>query len=253
MEQNCTKSQEASTSPKPIDIEAFLKSLSTLKFKDLNLAIQMNEALAKDIRDAFDTQQVKTKMEQFYTLLFILSQHAIQSDQELVFEPKSVQKILIESGVFPDEAIPSQIQDIRLSKKEKSKPFYNISFSNLKTHVPLNKGEGFVLYRNGMCQRAMALIFNQKFSLKLKKNRKKHIEAFDFKGVDLYGHFGNRGMFNVSLNYVSLKAVEFYKGTANGKVTAYVSSEEFKHNDHNPLLRIITTLVPDRSVQPIDW
>ena len=57
----------------------------------------------------------------------------------------------------------------------------------------------------------------------------------------------------MDINYVELRSVEFYRGTQNGKVTAYVSDEEFKKNHHNALLRIITKLVPDRSVQPIDW
>ena len=57
----------------------------------------------------------------------------------------------------------------------------------------------------------------------------------------------------VDINYIEFRKVEFYKGTQDGKVTAYVSKKEFKENDHNPLLRIITRFVPDKSVQPIDW
>ena len=71
--------------------------------------------------------------------------------------------------------------------------------------------------------------------------------------MDLVGDFGNRGIIDVDINYVSLRSVEFYKGTVKGKVTAYVSEEEFKQNQHSPLLRLISRFVPDRSVQPIDW
>ena len=74
-----------------------------------------------------------------------------------------------------------------------------------------------------------------------------------FKGVDLFGDFGNRGIIDVDIEYVEFRKVEFYKGTFNGKVTAYVSEEEFKQNDHHMLLRLITRFVPDNTVQPIDW
>lgn len=75
----------------------------------------------------------------------------------------------------------------------------------------------------------------------------------NFKGVDLFGDFGNRGIIDVDIQYVSLKSVEFFTGTINGRVTAFVSREEFSKNKHNPLLELVTKIIPDRSVQPIDW
>ena len=74
-----------------------------------------------------------------------------------------------------------------------------------------------------------------------------------FDGVDLFGDFGNRGLINVDIQYVSLRSVEFFTGTMDGRVTAYVSREEFQKNNHSKLLELVTKFVPDRSVQPIDW
>lgn len=192
-------------------------------------------------------------MEQFYTLLWVMSEQLNQQKAHSIsFSSKTVQDVLLTSKVFTDPAIPNHIQSISFDISDSNYPKYNVVFSQKGIDVPLNQGDGFYLYRNGKCQHAEKLIFDQSFSFEMKKNLG-NLMVHNFQGVDLFGDFGNRGIVDVDIQYVSLRSVEFLSGTVNGRVTAYVSAEEFKKNEHNKLLEWVTKIVPDRSVQPIDW
>jgi len=79
------------------------------------------------------------------------------------------------------------------------------------------------------------------------------LDVFDFGGVDLYGNFGARGLVDVDISYVSVKSVEFLKGTPLGLVRAKVSQKEFEVDQHSFWLRVISRFVTDKSLQPIDW
>jgi hypothetical protein len=125
-------------------------------------------------------------------------------------------------------------------------------FEKPEVRLPLNHGWGFGIVREGMCQHAKALVFYGGFTFALQRNGES-LDVFDFDGVDLYGHFGTRGLVDIDINYVSVKSVEFLKGTPLGLVRAKVSRREFEVNQHSFWLRVITRFVTDKSLQPIDW
>jgi hypothetical protein len=243
----CPVSNRAITTPAPVNLSALLEKVHALP-------IEKPAELEKRLRKTFDTSIVQTKMEQFYRLLFDLTQHLKKDKKiELSLDPVTVRAILLESKVFTDRTIPAHITSVSVELATRSRPKYQIEFDQPQTHLPLNGGEGFYLFRNGKCQHAKKLIFEENFSTLLTEKSNGNLLAHDFKGVDLFGDFGNRGVVDVDIQYVELRSVEFYKKTNLGKVTAYVSREEFKKNKHNFLLRMITRIVPDRDVQPIDW
>lgn len=192
-------------------------------------------------------------MEQFYSLLWALGQQLkAQQIKTVEFTAESVQEVLIASKVFTDPTIPSQIKNIEFDITDSNKPKYKVVYTSKGIRLALNQGKGFFLFRNGKCQNAKELIFDDVFTFEMKRNLG-NLMVSNFKGVDLFGDFGNRGFINVDIEYVSLRSVEFLAGTQNGRVTAYVSREEFAKNKHNALLQLVTKIVPDRSVQPIDW
>jgi len=254
-ESACPKgSESAVTLPAPVEPSAVLEGMASLKTLDGKLTIDLSADLVGAVHHIFDAAKVKTKMEQFYRLLHVIALHAAPSlGDELTLDAPAVRNLLLKAAVFSDPGIPSKIMSVAIDRDDRDEPEYAVTFSDEETSVPLNRGEGFYLFRNGKCQHAQKLIFRQTFSFQLSMNRKNNLLAKNFRGVDLFGDFGNRGAFDVDIQYVSLRAVEFYQGTNLGKVTVYVSREEFKKNKHNLLLRMITRIVPDRSVQPIDW
>jgi hypothetical protein len=211
-----------------------------------------NLALEQEVRGLFDLSVQKSKLEQFYTLLFYISQHTSHPGDHITFDVPTALNLLLSSKVFSDPEFPRQIARIYLDRKNRARPRYQVVFDRPDVRLPLNKGAGFGVFREGMCQHAKALVFYGAFSFSL--TMKSHsLEVYDFDNVDLWGTFGSRGMVDVDINYVSVKSVEFLKGNALGLVKAKVSRREFEANQHSFLLELITKYVTDKSVQPIDW
>ncbi|MCB0327516.1 MAG: hypothetical protein KDD52_07850, partial [Bdellovibrionales bacterium] len=191
--------------------------------------------------------------EQFYTMLYHIAQFSTRKEQKLHLDETSVRDVLMASAVFTDQSIPNQIVGISIDFQSKNKTRYAILFDKERVKILLNQGKGFTIFRNGKCQHAQSLIFEKEFSFELKKLQNGNLRVKNFSGVDLFGDFGNRGIVDVDINYVALKAVEFYHGSNLGEVTAFVSDQEFQVNQHNFLLKVLSQLVPDKSIQPIDW
>jgi hypothetical protein len=125
-------------------------------------------------------------------------------------------------------------------------------FDKPEVRLPLNRGSGFGVFREGMCQHAKELVFYGSFSFSLAM-KNESLEVYDFDNLDLWGTFGSRGVVDVDVNYVSVKSVDFLKGNTMGLVKAKVSRKEFDVNQHSFLLDLVTRFVTDKSVQPIDW
>ena len=249
-----SSNNQAVTTPASVNTAEIIDVLKTLQTKDGKTALSITKDVEKEVVKIFDTSRTKTKMEQFYSLLYLINLAKVAKPGKAVeFEPKGVQKILLASKVFTDPALPNRIQSIVVTERRIKKPTYYIRFDQKETHLPLNNGEGFYLFQNGKCQHAQKLIFKDEFAVTLMKNNKNHVVAYDFEGVNLFGDFGNRGVFDVDIQYVVFSRVEFLHGTVDGKVTIYVARKEFEKNEHNVLLRMITKVIPDWSVQPIDW
>lgn len=249
---SCPSSDNPVTSPAPVNVAELQQKIHALK-DESGKAFSPSPSFDEKIKNAFDTANIKTKMEQFYTMLWLISEELnAQKIKNVSFTARTMQEVLLSSKVFTDASIPSRIQTIRFRRTEGGAAECTVQFANANIEVPLNQGDGFYLFRNGKCQHAQKLVFDKIFSFQMKKNLG-NMMVTDFKGVDLFGDFGNRGFVDVDIQYVSLQSVEFLGGTVNGRVTAYVSREEFKKNEHNALLQWVTKFVPDRSVQPIDW
>ncbi len=213
---------------------------------------QRNEEMDKELVTLFDTSILRSKLEQFYTMLYHISRYATIGKDELHIDRDLTIKLLISSRVFTDREFPKNISSIFLSRYNRDKPFYKVSFSSDRLELGLNYGDGYGIARVGMKQEAQALVFYGGFSFKLRKKRE-NVEAYDFDGVDLYGNFGSRGIINVDINYVAVKSVEFHKASEMALVKAKVSRKEFEINKHTWLLGLVTRFVTDKSLQPLDW
>lgn len=244
---------ESVNPPAPVDMAELKSKVYALSSTTQKNIFKSTPAFDKSIEEIFNPSLITTKMEQFYSLLWTLGQQLHQQQIKTAeFTSSSVQDVLIASKVFTDPTIPNQIKSIEFDTSNSNKPHYKVVFGSKGIRLPLNQGKGFFLFRNGKCQHAKELIFQDVFTFEMKRNLG-NLMVSGFKGVDLFGDFGNRGMIDVDIEYVSLRSVEFLHGTQNGRVTAYVSREEFAKNKHNALLELVTKIVPDRSVQPIDW
>ncbi len=248
----CT-SEHAVTTPAPVDLAEVLRDIYALEdTHHAKLFAARDGTLEAALAALFDPAVPKSKLEQFYTMLFYLAQHAAFPDGEVTIEVTAGQRLLQSSKVFSDPEFPRRIVQIRLSRKDPARPHYQVTFDRPVVWLPLNGGQGFGVYREGMCQHAKALVFYGGFSFSLAR-KGRALQVDDFDKVDLWGAFGTRGLLTLDINYVSVKSVEFENGNALGLVRGKVSRKEFAVNPHSFLLELVTRFVTDSSRQPIDW
>ncbi len=161
-------------------------------------------------------------------------------------------QLLYATAVFSAPDFPARITEVRLDRRDRARPRYHVRFGEPEVRLPLNAGQGFGVFRQGMCQHAKALVFYGSFAFSMAMPDR-DLQVNDFEGVDLWGAFGVRGFVNIDINYVAVKSVEFLKGSNLGLVRAKVSRHEFQVNEHSVWLDLITRFVTDKSLQPIDW
>ncbi len=245
-DQTVAKSTEFSINQVLDDVYALVDTEKVKLFKE------KNSEMDKELKELFDVSILRSKLEQFYTMLFYISKYTSVEKDELFFDRESTIKLLISSEVFSNREFPRRISRVYLSRHNLEKPFYKVFFDSDRVELELNKGGGYGISREGMRQQAKALVFYGSFSFHLRK-KGENVEAFDFEDVDLYGSFGSRGVINVDINYVAVKSVEFHKGSEMALVRAKVSRKEFEINEHTWLLALVTKFVTDKSLQPLDW
>jgi hypothetical protein len=243
------KSEMAKVDKKQVldDVYALVDSEKVKLFREENAEMD------KEFMELFDNSIPRSKLEQFYTMLFYISRYASIEKDEFIIDRDLTIRLLISSKVFSNPEFPKRISRVFLSRHNREKPFYKVSFDSNEVRLDLNKGDGFGVSRAGMEQQAKALVFYGSFSFSLRKKGNNNVEAFDFEDVDLYGSFGSRGLINVDINYVAVKSVEFHKGSEMALVKAKVSRREFEINEHTWLLDLVTRFVTDKSLQPLDW
>ncbi len=220
--------------------------------ENVKLFNQRNEEMDKELIALFDISILRSKLEQFYTMLYYISEYATIEKDEFKVDRDLTIKLLISSRVFTDREFPKNISNVFFSRYNRKNPFYRVSFSSDRVELGLNYGDGYGISKVGMEQEAQALVFYGEFSFKLRK-KGENVEAYNFDGVDLYGNFGSRGFVNVDINYVAVKSVECHKASELALVKAKVSRREFEINDHTWLLGLVTRFVTDKSLQPLDW
>ncbi|MBI1909290.1 MAG: hypothetical protein HYS22_03890 [Deltaproteobacteria bacterium] len=202
-----------------------------------------------------DAQPPKTKLEQFFQLMFLIQKQATDK-LPLEVTPPGITEVLLAARVFSDPAFPKEIVKATLAMTDRQRPpVYRVYFEKPEVRFPLNEGKGFSIWQQGKCQVAKELVFQNGFSFRLRRARHRdNLVVYDFDKVQLYGDFGaRRKFFSVDLSYVDLEKVEFVRGTDEGKVTVRVSKREFDERKHSALFRFLGTLIPDTSRQRIDW
>ena len=247
------KSEPVSLKPSELDINEVIEDVYALvDSENLKLFNQKNEEMDRELIALFDVSILRSKLEQFYTMLYLISTYATIEKDEFNIDRDLTIKLLVSSAVFTDRKFPKNISNVFLSRKNRAKPFYKVSFSSDRVELGLNYGDGFGISRVGMEQEAQALVFYGAFSFKLRE-KGENVEAYDFDGVDIYGNFGSRGFVDVDINYVAVKSVEFHKASEMALVKAKVSRKEFEINQHTWLLGLVTRFVTNKSLQPLDW
>ncbi|PIR20934.1 MAG: hypothetical protein COV45_03470 [Deltaproteobacteria bacterium CG11_big_fil_rev_8_21_14_0_20_47_16] len=245
------KPTQAVTTPAPVNIDQLIQDLNALTTSS-RIKMLKAETLRPVLQQIFDTSHVNSKLQQFYRLLNVIAENSLADiGMGVQFDVTSARKILVTAKVFQDPAFPAHITKIYLVSTD-SIPQYTVSFDKA-VQFPLNQGKGFKSWDDGYCQYAKELVFEPQFSFKMKESRDGNLKVYKFQGVDLYGDFGTRGVVDVSLRYVRLAEVEFIKNTNLGRVKAYISKKEFQENKHNALLRLVSQIVPNTSLQAIDW
>jgi hypothetical protein len=168
----------------------------------------------------------------------------------------AVRRLFSAAKVVPNPDFAAKVKSVRVESDRLEDYQYNfkISFGDESVKLPLNQGRGFGIFRDGKCQHAQALIFRNTIAFRTRELVNENLLVHKFENVDLFGDFGARtALVNVDLNFVSLNEIEFIARTNRGRVKAYVSEEEFKKNKHPWLLSLIMRVIPDNSVQVIDW
>ena len=246
-DQSITKSTEFSINQVLDDVYALVDTEGVKLFKE------KNKEMDKELKELFDVSILRSKLEQFYTMLFYISKYASIEKEEFFFDRQSTIKLLISSEVFTNREFPRKISKVYLSRHNRKCPSYKVFFDSDRVDLELKNGKyGYEVFREGMLQQVKALVFYGSFSFRLKK-KGENVKAFDFKGVDIYGSFGSRCFINVDINYVAVKSVEFHKGSEMALVRAKVSRKEFEINEHTWLLGLVMRFITDKSLQPLDW
>jgi len=234
------------------DLLALLSALEALKDTTGQGVWKTTPETKKELDQVFES---KTKLEQFFQLLFLLQKHIPKNHLPLVVEPPGIIQVLLAAKVFKDPAFPQRITRVELKHDDPNRnPFYTVHFADKEVRFSINEGQGFSSWDQGMCQTATELIFYNGFSFRVRNSRvNRNLVVDDFDQVELYGQFGSRGMFTIDVHYVDLEKVEFIRGTDQGKVKARVAKREFKENKHSGVFKFIGSLIPNTSKQRIDW
>mgnify|MGYP001558199259 CR=1 FL=1 len=102
----------------------------------------------------------KTKLEQFFQLLFWIQNQVSEELPPLSARPPGITNVLLAARVFKDPSFPEKIQLVTLSEDDSQKPpRYRVEFSGPEVRFPLNGGVGFAIWDQKMCQIAKELVF----------------------------------------------------------------------------------------------
>jgi hypothetical protein len=206
---------------------------------------------AGELHEIFFSTPPKTKMEQFFRLLYYI-QKGKSGEMPLTVTRPKITTLLLAAKVFKNRAFPDQISSVGLSMGPNDRPRFIVRFDQTEVRFPLNDGIGFAVWDHGKCQLALELVLYDRFGFELNESGK-NLVVRNFEGVDLFGDFGARGLIDLDLNYAELERVEFLHGTDKGRVNSRVSEREMTTNPHSLLFRLVGRLIPDSSVQRIDW
>ncbi|HEX5035935.1 MAG TPA: hypothetical protein VFX30_02110 [bacterium] len=252
------KCPEAKAPPPPIlDVNLAEVKTSLAALKDEEGKLLWTDSAENDaaLKEIFESIPRKTKLEQFFQLLFVLQKNLDVSRKPVVVRPPLITNVLLAAKVFTDPAFPKKITGVELKRDDGNRPpLYKVQFSDNEVRFPINQGKGFWSWDQGMCQIAKELVFYPGFSFRLRTARNsKNLVVDGFDKVEIFGQFGTRKLVSIDLSYVDLEKVEFIAGTDEGKVKARVAQREFETNEHSKLFKFIGTMIPNTTRQRIDW
>lgn len=237
------------------DMPKLISALEKLRDTENRIVWVKNEDNLGELKKIFESTPQRTKLEQFYQMLYHLQKQLPDNQKSFVIQPPLITEVLVQAKVFPDPKFPSHITQVEMNKESATNtPRYQVDFDQKEVRFPINQGKGFSTWEQGMCQIAKELVFYPGFSFVVRKARNsKNLVADSFDKVEIYGQFGTRKVFDIDLNYVDLEKVEFIDGTDQGRVKSRVAKREFRENKHSGLFKFIGTLIPNTSQQRIDW
>ena len=163
-----------------------------------------------------------------------------------------VRQFLLSTDIVDDINFVEAITKVDV-KKDGDSYGYTVIFNRPFIQLSVNSGTGFYMLRNGKCQHLLSVEFSEEFKVKIKKNKKGKIVAYNFNHMDIVGDFGQRGIIDIDLNYVSIGAIEFTKNTQIGRVKGKVSKKEFLVNKHSFFFKTFSRLFSGTSEQPLNW
>lgn len=237
-----------------VDLPSLQSSIAHLKDVKGRLVWKSSPENVEELRSIFESVPTKTKLEQFFQLLFLIQKNTDPKNLPLQVNKPGITDVLLKARVFTDPSFPEKITSVTLRKNGNERPRYQVQFSQSEVRFPINQGKGFATWEQGMCQRARELVFYPGFSFTVRKARNsKNLVVDHFNKVEIYGQFGTRKVFSIDLNYVDLEKVEFIEGTDEGKIKSRVAQREFQTNKHSKLFKFMGTLIPNTSRQRIDW
>ena len=238
-----------------VDLPKLITALEAIRTTEGKQLYKNSPENAAQLKKIFESTPSKTKLEQFFQLLFLLQNNISKQALPIIVEPPSITEVLLTAKVFTDPSFPKKITKVELQLDDPQRnPYYTVEFSEPEVRFAVNEGKGFSSWDQGMCQTAKNLVFYNAFSFRIRNSRiNKNLVVDDFYKVQIQGDFGSRKMFDVDLNYLDLEKVEFIDGTDQGKVKARVAKREFKENKHSGFFKFIGSLIPNTSQQRIDW
>jgi hypothetical protein len=252
------KCPEAFAPPPPVldvNLTELKTTLATLRDENGKTVWTDSPENEGTLAEIFQSTPRKTKLEQFFQLLYLLQKNLDVSSAPLVVKPPMITDVLLAAKVFTDPSFPKKITGVELSRDDGNRPpLFKVQFSDREVRFPINQGRGFSSWDQGMCQIAKELVFYPGFSFRIRTARNsKNLVVDHFDKVEIFGQFGTRKVFSIDLSYVDLEKVEFIDGTDQGKVKARVARREFEENKHSKLFKFIGTMIPNTSRQRIDW
>ena len=122
--QSITKSTEFSINQVLDDLYALVDTEGVKLFKE------KNKEMDKELKTLFDASILRSKLEQFYTMLFYISKYASIEKDALFFDRQSTIKLLISSEVFTNREFPRRISKVYLSRHNRKNPSYKVFFDS---------------------------------------------------------------------------------------------------------------------------
>ncbi len=137
------KSEPVSLKPEEFDINQVIEDVYALiDSENVKLFDQKIEEMDKELIALFDVSILRSKLEQFYTMLYYISKYATIEKDEFNIDRDLTIKLLLSSEVFSDEEFPENISNVFLSRKISKNPFYKVTFSSDRVELGLNYGDG---------------------------------------------------------------------------------------------------------------